>query len=95
MTASNFSVVSSIFGFIVTAISLLAFVIKTCQSHLPRNKIKYLEDLLDETEQFFRNAVEEGVLTEPGFVQETELHIRRSVPSYSQQWLRNNFVFQD
>ncbi|KAF8119546.1 hypothetical protein EV363DRAFT_1440862 [Boletus edulis] len=77
MTASKFSFVSGIFGFAVTAISLLTLLTKVCRSHLPSNKIKALESLLDETEQFFENAVEEGLLTEPSFVQETELHIKR------------------
>lgn len=75
MTASAFSLGSSIFGFIVAAISLLAFVIKACRSHLPSVKIKILEALLDETEAFFRKAVEDGLLTEPEFVRETERHL--------------------
>lgn len=75
MTTSAFTFFSSIFGFIVAAISLLAFIIKTCRSHLPSNKIKILESLLDETEAFFRNAVEDGLLTEPEFVRGIERHL--------------------
>jgi hypothetical protein len=61
----------------VAAISLFVFIVNTCRSHLPSNKIKILilESLLDETETFFRNAVEDGLLTEPEFVRETERHL--------------------
>ncbi|KAG6369609.1 hypothetical protein JVT61DRAFT_14178 [Boletus reticuloceps] len=75
MTTNAFSFFSSIFGCIVAAISLLAFIINTCRSHLPSNKIKKLESLLDETETFFRKAVEDGLLLEPEFVRGTERHL--------------------
>lgn len=71
MTAT-FSLFSSIFGFIVAAISFLAFVVNICRSHLPSNKIRILESLLDETEACFRKAIEDGLLTEPSFVLRTE-----------------------
>ncbi|KAG6373908.1 hypothetical protein JVT61DRAFT_6061 [Boletus reticuloceps] len=72
MTTGVFSVFSSIFGFVVAAISLLAFVVNMCRSHLPSNKIKVLESLLDETETCFKKAIEDGLLTEPPFVLRTE-----------------------
>ncbi|KAF8139073.1 hypothetical protein EV363DRAFT_1253106 [Boletus edulis] len=72
MTTGVFSVFSSIFGFVVAAISLLAFAVNMCRSHLPSNKIKVLESLLDETETCFRKAIEDGLLTEPPFVLQTE-----------------------
>ncbi|KAF8555596.1 hypothetical protein OG21DRAFT_843622 [Imleria badia] len=72
MATSTFSFFSSIFGFIVAAISLLAFIVNICRSHLPSNKIKVLESLLDETETDFKKAVEDGLLTELPFVRRTE-----------------------
>ena len=75
MNISTFSIFSSIFGFIVAAISLFAFLINICRSHLPSNRIKELESLMDETETFFAKAVEGGLLIEPGFVQQTERHL--------------------
>ncbi|KAF8122886.1 hypothetical protein EV363DRAFT_1552480 [Boletus edulis] len=72
MTTSTFSCFSSVFGFIVAAISLFAFIINMWRSHLPSNKIKVLESLLDETETYFKKAVEEGLLTELTFVHRTD-----------------------
>lgn len=72
MTTSTFSIFSGIFGFIVAAISLLTFVINICRSHLPSNKIKVLESLLEETETCFNKAIEDGLLTELLFVHRTE-----------------------
>ncbi|KAF9226738.1 hypothetical protein BS17DRAFT_878594 [Gyrodon lividus] len=39
---------------------------------LPSNKIKELETLLDDTEKFFKEALEDGLLTQHGFIQEVE-----------------------
>lgn len=75
LSISTFSIFSSIFGFIVAAISLLAFLVNICRFHLPSNKIKELESLMDETETFFKKAVEDGLLIEPGFVRQTERHL--------------------
>lgn len=75
MGASTFSFFSNIFGFVVAAISLLAFLVNICRSHLPSNKIRELESLMDQTETFFRKAIEDGLLTEPTFVQQTERHL--------------------
>ena len=72
MTASTFSFFSSIFGFVVAAISLLSFIVNILRAHLPSKKIKVLETLLDETETCFRKAIEDGLLTEPSFVRRTE-----------------------
>lgn len=72
MGFSTFSIFSSIFGFIVAATSLFAFLINICRSRLPSNRIKELESLLDETDTFFKKAVEDGLLIEPGFVRTTE-----------------------
>ena len=62
-------------GFVVAGISLFAFIVKTFRSHLPSNKIKQLDSLLDETEVFFKKTIEEGLLTEPDFVREIERHL--------------------
>ncbi|KAF8555577.1 hypothetical protein OG21DRAFT_1507591 [Imleria badia] len=69
---ATFSFFSSVFGFIVAAISLLTFFVNIFRSHLPSNKIKVLESLLEETETCFKKAVEEGLLTELAFVQRTQ-----------------------
>ncbi|KAH0840355.1 hypothetical protein J3R83DRAFT_1377, partial [Lanmaoa asiatica] len=61
--------------FIVAAISFLAFVFNICRSHLPSNKIKVLESLLDETEMCFKRAIEDGLLTELTFVQWAECRL--------------------
>ena len=63
---------SNLFGFIAGGFSLLALFVALCRSHLPSYKIKALETLLDETEKDFKSAVEEGLLTEPGFVNKIE-----------------------
>ncbi|KAG6370897.1 hypothetical protein JVT61DRAFT_10920 [Boletus reticuloceps] len=81
MTTSTFSCFSSVFGFIVAAISFFAFIINIWRSHLPSNKIKVLESLLDETETYFKKAVEEGLLTELTFVHRTERRLAMSMPS--------------
>jgi len=75
MSIDTFSVFSSIFGFVVAAISLFAFLINVCRSHLPSNRIKELESLMDETETFINKAVEGGLLIEPGFTRKTKYHL--------------------
>ena len=75
MSTSTFSLFSNIFGFVVAAISLSAFLVNVCRSHLPSNRIKELESLMDETETFFKKAVEDGLLTEPTFVRQTGRHL--------------------
>lgn len=75
-STSTFSFFSNVFGFIVTAISLFAFILNICRSHLPSKKIQELESLLDETETCFKRAIEDGLLTEQAFVQRTERRLK-------------------
>ena len=72
MPTSTFSIFASVFGFVVAAISSLAFIVNVSRSHLPSNKIKELESLLDKTETCFKKAIEDGLLTELLFIEWTE-----------------------
>ena len=74
-STSTFSFFSSVFGSVVAAISLLAFISNIFRSRLPCNRIKVLESLLEEMEACFQNAIEEGLLTELAFVQRTHHHL--------------------
>ncbi|KAF9238765.1 hypothetical protein BU15DRAFT_13964, partial [Melanogaster broomeanus] len=52
----------NVFGFVAGAISLTCLVFSICRTQLPSNKIKVLENLLDETQSLFHSRVEEGYL---------------------------------
>ncbi|KAG6379503.1 hypothetical protein JVT61DRAFT_9994 [Boletus reticuloceps] len=97
MSTVTFSIFSSIFGFVVAAISLFAFLVNICRSYLPSNRIKELESLMDETEIFFNKAVEDGLLIEPGFVQQTkcDLTMLRTITHGLQSRAYNATLYQD
>jgi hypothetical protein len=59
---TSLSFYSNIFGFIAGGVSLLGVVVAVCRPQLPSNKIKILENLLHETENIFKEAVEDGLL---------------------------------
>ncbi|KAI9455498.1 hypothetical protein HD554DRAFT_2178456 [Boletus coccyginus] len=69
MSTSTLSLFCNILAIIEAAISLSAFLIHIFRSHLPRNKIKELEHLMDEMETFFTKTVEKGLLAEPDIIQ--------------------------
>ncbi|KIJ57762.1 hypothetical protein HYDPIDRAFT_44786 [Hydnomerulius pinastri MD-312] len=75
MDSSAFSFYSNVFGFIAGGVSLAGLLITVCRSHLPSNKIKTLEALLEDTEKTFLKAVEDGLLKEPQFNQSVEKHL--------------------
>ncbi|KAG8216321.1 hypothetical protein J3R82DRAFT_6389 [Butyriboletus roseoflavus] len=76
MSTSEFSIFSSIFGFVAAAITLFTLVVTTCRSQLPSEKIKELESLMDETEARFKKAFEDGLL-ELEIVSQIECHLTR------------------
>jgi hypothetical protein len=71
MNNTLFAFYSNVFGLVVGGISLLSLVIAVCRPHLPSNKIKILENLLHETEDTFRDAVEAGLLVDE-FIERTK-----------------------
>lgn len=75
MSTSTFSIFSSIFGFVVAAISLFTFLVNMYRSRRPSNRIKELESLMGKAETLLIKTVEEGRSIEPGFVQQTERHL--------------------
>ncbi|KIJ69910.1 hypothetical protein HYDPIDRAFT_104569 [Hydnomerulius pinastri MD-312] len=72
MDSTTFSFYSNVFGFIAGGVSLAGLLITVCRSHLPSNKIKTLETLLEDTEKTFLTAVENGLLKQPQFNQSVE-----------------------
>ncbi|KAH7882634.1 hypothetical protein F5I97DRAFT_290401 [Phlebopus sp. FC_14] len=71
MATNTFSLSSNVFGIIVGSVSLitLAFGIHL---HLPNNRIKHLQEVLDETEQIYRSALQDGLLPQHEFTSKVE-----------------------
>ncbi|KAH7887476.1 hypothetical protein F5I97DRAFT_1860737 [Phlebopus sp. FC_14] len=61
MDDNAFSIYSNVFGIFVGSVSLITLAFGFCM-HLPSNRIKHLDALLDETDKIFRSALEEGLL---------------------------------
>jgi hypothetical protein len=62
MDNNAFSFYSNVFGLFIGATTILGVLLGFCRSHLPSQKIKELEDLLDETQTLYKSAVEDGLL---------------------------------
>ncbi|KIJ20446.1 hypothetical protein PAXINDRAFT_7684 [Paxillus involutus ATCC 200175] len=62
--SSAFSFYSNVFGLVVGGVSLIVLVFAFCRSQLPSNKIKVLDELLDETQALVSSYVEKGYLPE-------------------------------
>ncbi|KAH7888239.1 hypothetical protein F5I97DRAFT_1966630 [Phlebopus sp. FC_14] len=68
---NSFSFYSNVFGIIVGSVSLITLAFGFCM-HLPSKKIKYLEALLDETENIFKSALQDSLLPQQEFTSEVE-----------------------
>ncbi|KIK97190.1 hypothetical protein PAXRUDRAFT_825166 [Paxillus rubicundulus Ve08.2h10] len=77
MDNGAFSFYSNVFGFVAGGISLILVVFSFCRSQLPSNKIKVLEELLNETEGLFSSCVEEGYLPDERVRADIERHLAR------------------
>jgi uncharacterized membrane protein len=71
--ANTFNFFSNVFGFIVAAVSLAAFLVNIFLYHHPSNKIKKLESLIDQLEKILKEAMEDGILTESVLAQAEHL----------------------
>ena len=91
---STFSIFPSIFGFIVAAISLFAFLVNICRSHLPSYRVNELESVLNETDTLFKKAAEDGLLTEPAFIHPTEHDLRKYMYPFCASSLHNIPTFR-
>ncbi|KAH7889160.1 hypothetical protein F5I97DRAFT_1802028 [Phlebopus sp. FC_14] len=70
MATNAFSFFSNVFGIIVGSVSLIALAFGL-HMHLPSQRIKYLKSILDETDDIFKSAVEDGLLPEQRFTSKT------------------------
>ncbi|KAH7882619.1 hypothetical protein F5I97DRAFT_1931209 [Phlebopus sp. FC_14] len=74
MATNTFSLSSNVFGIIVGGVSLITLAFGF-HLHLPSNRIKHLQEVLDETEQIFRSAVQDGLLPQHEFTSDVERHL--------------------
>ncbi|KIK77666.1 hypothetical protein PAXRUDRAFT_834926 [Paxillus rubicundulus Ve08.2h10] len=77
MDSNAFSFSSNLFGFVAGGISVIVLVFGFCRSQLPSNKIKVLEELLDETQALFSSYAEEGYLPEERVKADFETRLAR------------------
>ncbi|KIJ06455.1 hypothetical protein PAXINDRAFT_158723 [Paxillus involutus ATCC 200175] len=77
MDSNAFSFSSNVFGLVVGSISVIVLVFGFCRSQLPSNKIKVLEELLDETQALFSSYAEEGYLPEERVKADFETRLAR------------------
>ncbi|KIJ16646.1 hypothetical protein PAXINDRAFT_168155 [Paxillus involutus ATCC 200175] len=77
MDSKAFSFYSNVFGLVVGVISVTVLVFGFCRSQLPSNKIKVLEELLDETQALFSSYAEEGYLPEESVKTDIERRLAR------------------
>ncbi|KAG1733351.1 uncharacterized protein EDB91DRAFT_640668 [Suillus paluster] len=64
MENNGLSFYSNVFGLFIGATTILGILLGFFQSHLPSQRIKELEELLEETQGLYESAVEDGLLPE-------------------------------
>ncbi|KAH7882626.1 hypothetical protein F5I97DRAFT_1816261 [Phlebopus sp. FC_14] len=74
MATNTFALASNVFGIIVGGVSLITLAFGF-HLHLPSNRIKHLQELLDETEQVFKSALEDGLLPQHKCTSDVEHHL--------------------
>jgi hypothetical protein len=62
MDSNALSFYSNVFGLFIGGTTILGVFLGFCRSHLPSQRIKELEELLEETQDLYESAVEDGLL---------------------------------
>ncbi|KAH7889229.1 hypothetical protein F5I97DRAFT_490257 [Phlebopus sp. FC_14] len=75
MNNNTFSFYSNVFAFVMGGISLVGLAFSLTRPHLPSNKIKMLQALLEETEKIYVSAIEEGLLLDACFSDTTKTQL--------------------
>ncbi|KAH7882610.1 hypothetical protein F5I97DRAFT_288678 [Phlebopus sp. FC_14] len=74
MATNTFALASNVFGIIVGGVSLITLAFGF-HLHLPSNRIKHLQEVLDETEQIFKSALADGLLPQHKSTSDAERHL--------------------
>ncbi|OAX39353.1 hypothetical protein K503DRAFT_689794 [Rhizopogon vinicolor AM-OR11-026] len=64
MDSNALSFYSNVFGLLIGGTTIISVLLGFCRSHLPSQRIKELEELLDDTQGLYESAIEDSLLND-------------------------------
>ncbi|EGO02261.1 hypothetical protein SERLA73DRAFT_133192 [Serpula lacrymans var. lacrymans S7.3] len=87
-----------IFGYIAGGLGIIGLIYSVLHSQLPTTKLKSLDAIIQETQDLFHNATEDGLFVNPRFVTQVEdelFYYRNQTADLRTRALCTNSIFQE